>query len=198
MANDRNDALKDYVEVNVRIERFHAKYPNGRIDTEVNIIETQPREVLVKANVYRDINDMVPSATGHAHEVHGSSYINRTSFIENAETSAVGRALAILGFEIKKSVASREEVANAQHQQTQPAQPAQPAAQASDKPSEAQIKMLNVKAAQCGYTKTDAHLLIELISKHLGYKIEGLADVKKADVNKLAEFLGGHKKHAAG
>jgi hypothetical protein len=195
LANERNDALKDYVEVNVRIERFWAKYPNGRIDTQINFLEgTTPQEVLVKANEYPDIADSVPGATGHAHEVHGSSYINRTSFIENAETSAVGRAIAILGFEIKKSVASREEVANAQHQQTQTPQPVQSAPQASDKPSEAQIKMLNVKAAQCGYTKTDAHVLIEIISKQLGYKIEGLADVKKADVNKLAEFLGGHKK----
>ena len=50
-------------------------------------------------------------------EKEGSSYINKTSHIENCETSAVGRALAMLGFEIKKSVASKEEVENARLQQ---------------------------------------------------------------------------------
>lgn len=195
MANERNDALKDYVEVNVRIEKFHAKYPNGRIDTEVMFLNNEhPKEVLVKANVYRDINDAFPAATGHAHEVHGSSYINRTSFIENGETSAIGRALAILGFEIKKSVASREEVQNAQAQQRQPVEVPKPQPTATDAPSEAQIKMLNQKAAACGYTKADVHVLIEAITQHLGYKVDKLGDVKKSDVNKLAEFLAQHKK----
>ena len=50
-------------------------------------------------------------------EKEGSTYINKTSHIENCETSAVGRALAMLGFEIKKSVASKEEVENAKIQQ---------------------------------------------------------------------------------
>ena len=197
MANDRTDALKDYVEVNVRIEKFHQKYPNGRIDTEVMFVEgTQPKEVLVKANVYRDITDAFPSATGHAHEVHGSSYINRTSFIENAETSAVGRALAILGFEIKKSVASREEVANAQHQQTQPPQPAPqvPLEHQSQFPTDSQIKMLNVKLKNCGYTKDDVPVILEVVSKFLGYTIKQLTDIKKADVTRLAEYLTEHKK----
>ena len=69
----------------------------------------------------RDREDTRP-ATGHAYEKEGSSFINKTSYIENCETSAVGRALAMLGFEIKKSIASREEVENAklQQQSTQP------------------------------------------------------------------------------
>jgi hypothetical protein len=83
MAYEKNDALKDYVEVNVRIERFWAKYPNGRIETQVTLLPTEPQEVLIKADVYREIGDAVPAATGHAHEVKGSSYINKTSFIEN-------------------------------------------------------------------------------------------------------------------
>ena len=199
MANDRNDALKDYVEVNVRIDKFHQKYPNGRIETEVNIIDAQPREVLVKASVFRDITDMVPSATGHAHEVHGSSYINRTSFIENAETSAVGRALAILGFEIKKSVASREEVANAQHQQqSKPQQPKpnneKPLEHQSQYPSDAQLKMLNQKLMACGYTGEDKAVVFKLIGDFLGYEIKQLLEIKKSDVTKLAEYLAKHKK----
>ena len=47
-------------------------------------------------------NSEVPASTGYAYEKEGSSFINKTSALENCETSAVGRALAILGFEIKK------------------------------------------------------------------------------------------------
>lgn len=109
--NNKKDSLKDYVEVNVRVERFHEKYPYGRIHTE--IVSWKDEIVVMKAEVYRDIKDEFPAATGHAYEKEGSSFINKTSALENCETSAVGRALALLGFEIKKSIASKEEVENA-------------------------------------------------------------------------------------
>lgn len=106
--------LNDYVQVNERIEKFYEKYPEGSIQTE--IIMNDNGMVIFKAYAYRNNEDTRP-ATGHAMEKEGSSYINKTSHIENCETSAVGRALAMLGFEIKKSVASREEVENAKLQQ---------------------------------------------------------------------------------
>ena len=106
--------LNDYVQVNERIEKFYEKYPEGSIQTE--IIANENGVVIFKAYAYRNQEDTKP-ATGHAMEKEGSTYINKTSHIENCETSAVGRALAMLGFEIKKSVASREEVENAKLQQ---------------------------------------------------------------------------------
>lgn len=106
----KQDMLKDYVEVNVRIERFYEKYPEGSIQTEITHLDNE--KVIVKAYTYRDREDTRP-ATGHAMEREGSSFINKTSHIENCETSAVGRALALFGFEVKKSVASKEEVENA-------------------------------------------------------------------------------------
>lgn len=196
MANDRQDALKDYVEVNVRIERFYQKYPNGRINTHIE--SNDNGVVIMKADVYRDMSDAFPSSTGHAYEKEGSSYINKTSYIENCETSAVGRALAILGFEIKKSVASKEEVANAQHQQnqTQPQQPkpTQGTADTATFPSEAQMKMINAKLANCGYGKGDMPTILSVITKAIGYDVKTLTDIKKADINRLAEFLTTHKK----
>ncbi|MFL6227304.1 MAG: hypothetical protein ACJ741_00840, partial [Pyrinomonadaceae bacterium] len=66
--------------------------------------------VLMRAEVYRANDDAAPAATGHAFEVRGESYVNKTSYIENAETSSVGRALALLGFEVKRGIASREEL----------------------------------------------------------------------------------------
>lgn len=102
--------LDEYVTVNERIMKFYEKYPEGRIVTE--IISWQDGVIVMKATVYRDSNN-IPAATGHAYEKEGSSFINQTSALENAESSATGRALAMLGFEIKKSIASYEEVANA-------------------------------------------------------------------------------------
>lgn len=102
--------LDEYVTVNERIMKFYEKYPEGRIVTE--IISWQDGVIVMKATVYRD-NNNIPAATGHAYEKEGSSFINQTSALENAESSATGRALAMLGFEIKKSIASYEEVVNA-------------------------------------------------------------------------------------
>lgn len=110
-----NFNLSDYIEVNVRIEKFWKDHPKGRIETEIKAIDDI--RVLIQAKVYRDSKDEHPSATGHAEEIRDASYINKTSAVENGETSAVGRALAILGYEIKKSVASKEEVQNAVEQQ---------------------------------------------------------------------------------
>jgi hypothetical protein len=106
--------VSDYVQVNERIEKFYEKYPEGSIQTEIQSIIDGV--VIFKAYAYRDREDTRP-ATGHAYEKENSSFINKTSYIENCETSAVGRALAMLGFEIKKSIASKEEVENAKLQQ---------------------------------------------------------------------------------
>lgn len=205
MGFDKNDALKDYVEVHVRIERFWQRFPNGRIQTEIQFHPTEQSTVIVRADIYRDLADTMPAATGHAYEKEGSSFINRTSYIENCETSAVGRALAIMGFEIKKSIASKEEVANAILQQEQKTAPKmEPATEKQQEPSETkdngtfptegQIKLIFAKLSKSGYTKTDGELIKKVISELLGYTIAQLTDIKRTDINKVAEFLSNHKK----
>jgi hypothetical protein len=111
----RENALKDYITVNERIMKFYELYPEGRIVP--SIIQWNDGVVVVRTEVYRNAHDQLPSAVGHAYEKEGSSFINKTSALENCETSSVGRALALLGLEIKKSIASYEEVANAKLQQ---------------------------------------------------------------------------------
>ena len=106
---------KDYVEVNERIKAFWKLCPEGRIDTEILVLENGM--CVIKATVYEDKQDGTPRATGIAYEKEGSTFINKTSFIENCETSAVGRALGIAGIGIDTSVASSEEVQNAILQQ---------------------------------------------------------------------------------
>ena len=115
--NKMDDRLKDYIQVNERIMKFWELYPNGRIHNE--IVSWQDGILIMRTTVWKDKNDAFPSANGHAYEKEGSSYINSSSLLENAETSSAGRALALIGLEIKRSVASKEEVANAIHQQEQ-------------------------------------------------------------------------------
>lgn len=103
---------KDYAEVNQRIKAFRMVYPTGTIQTE--IIEMINGTVTMKATVG---DSGIVLATGLAQEKEDSSFINKTSYIENCETSAVGRALGMAGFGIDTSVASYEEVANAIEQQ---------------------------------------------------------------------------------
>lgn len=118
---------KQYSEVNQRIKAFRMVYPTGTIETEmvsnengVCIFKAKvgytktvvDKETGVLADVYTLLG------TGTAYEKENSTFINKTSYIENCETSALGRALGMAGFGIDTSVASAEEVQNAMANQT--------------------------------------------------------------------------------
>lgn len=107
---------KEYVEVNQRIKAFRMLFPDGAITTE--IISHADGVVIFKATVSDDLGRVL--GTGTAYEKEGSTFINKTSYIENCETSAVGRALAMCGIGIDASVASKEEVENAKLNQDKP------------------------------------------------------------------------------
>lgn len=118
----QNDRLKDYVPVAERIEAFYKEYPQGRINTHIVEHDAERGFILMRAEVYRNPDDAMPSATGHAYEIRGEGHVNKTSYIENCETGCVGRALAMCGFEVKRGIASREEMEKVQrHQSTKPA-----------------------------------------------------------------------------
>ena len=104
---------KEYVPVNERIRAFREAYKGYRLVSE--IISHDNGIVIMKAEVMDDRGEVI--ATGHAYEREGSTYINKTSYIENCETSAWGRALANLGIGIDANIASYEEVASAMKQQ---------------------------------------------------------------------------------
>ena len=111
---------KEYAEVNQRIKAFRMCYPTGSIITEM--LSNENGICIIKATVgYTDEQgSFVILSNGTAYEKENSSFINKTSYIENCETSAVGRALGMAGFGIDTSVASYEEVANAINNQGQP------------------------------------------------------------------------------
>lgn len=122
-----NDAIKStdiqgkaYAEVNQRIKAFRMVYPEGFIVTEM--VSNENGVCIFKATVgfYGEDGEPMTIGTGTAYEKEGSSFINKTSYIENCETSAVGRALGMAGFGIDTSVASFEEVSNAIANQGEP------------------------------------------------------------------------------
>lgn len=120
---------KDYAEVNQRIKAFRMLYPEGFILTEM--VSNEDKVCVMRARVgYYDDGGHVILATGTAYEKETPGTINETSYIENCETSAVGRALGMLGLGIDTAVASAEEVQNAINNQEQPKEekkPLQPA-----------------------------------------------------------------------
>ena len=101
---------KEYRTVGKRIADFRAIKPDHEISTEV--LSTTDL-VLVKATIKDPDGKVI--ATGHAEELRGSTNINKTSALENAETSAVGRCLAFTGMG-GTEIASADEVVNAQSQ----------------------------------------------------------------------------------
>lgn len=109
---------KDYVMVNERIKELKRLYPDYSIVTEIEHLED--KMCVVKAMILDAEGN--PKATGHAYEREGSTPINRTSFIENAETSAVGRAIGFMNIGIDTSICSAEELAIAISQQETPEQ----------------------------------------------------------------------------
>ena len=104
---------KEYVEVNERLIYFRKNFPNFSLTSEV--LEKTEKSILILATISNDEGKVI--ATGMAEEEKGSTFINKTSYVENCETSAWGRALANFGIGLETSVASADEVQNAIAQQ---------------------------------------------------------------------------------
>ena len=126
LLKEANDTLakvdikgKDYVPVSERIKAFRTIYPRGQILTE--IIGLDNGVCTMKASVFDDEGHLL--GTGHSQEKEGSTFINKTSFIENCETSCIGRALGSCGIGLDNGFASFEEVANAKIQQGEKVEP---------------------------------------------------------------------------
>lgn len=103
---------REYETVALRVQKFKSAYPNHALTTEV--LTRDEDCVVMKASIYNPDGRLI--ATGHAEEYRKSSTINKTSALENAETSAIGRALAAFGLG-GTEFATADEVANAIGQQ---------------------------------------------------------------------------------
>lgn len=158
---------KDYAEVNQRIKAFRMVHPNGAITTD--IVSLENGVVTMKATIYDEESRVI--GTGTAQEKESSSFINKTSFIENCETSAVGRALGMCGFGIDVSIASYEEVANAIENQNKAEE---------EKPSKLHIDALIETANMKGVA------IDRLLKK---YGIEKIEDISMAQYSECARGL---------
>lgn len=165
-----NDAIKttnikgkEYAEVNQRIKAYRMVYPTGTIKTDM--INNENGICIFRA-IVTDGNDNV-LATGTAYEKENSTFINKTSYIENCETSAVGRALGMCGFGIDTSVASADEVQNAINNQ-------------EVKNDNEKLELISKLMHLVNSTKTDLDKLLEF------YKAKSTADMK---VEQLKEAI---------
>lgn len=170
--NDRltrtNIKGRQYINVAQRIQGFWELYPQGRIVTEM--VADDGKRCVFKAEAY----DMAEGgagllATGHAYEVNSGRGVNATSYIENCETSAVGRALGMLGIGSTDSIASADEVMNAQQRQAQAAKTAQKPAPAPQ-PQQDPLKAAKVRLW---------HALQNYAAEHGGIADQLLEGVKK-------------------
>lgn len=100
-----------YAPVSERVRLFWTAYPNGRITTR--LVSRSERDVVFVACVYRSPDEAKPAATGWAAEREGDGEVNAVACLENTETSAVGRALANLGFTAARERPSLEEMERA-------------------------------------------------------------------------------------
>lgn len=102
----------DYVQVNERIAAFFDRYPDGSIVADPpSVVELGERVFIAcTARVYRTADDPRPAQASAWEPFPGRTNFTKDSEAMNAETSAVGRAIALLGFEVKRSVATREDV----------------------------------------------------------------------------------------
>lgn len=122
---------KPYEAVASRLARFRYDHSTARIDNLIHTV-TETR-VIIRCEVYSDSGELL--ASGHAEEIRDSSHINQTSALENAETSALGRALGIAGYDACNNVASADEVSSAVSQQSSPSSAPRPAPTLSREPA---------------------------------------------------------------
>lgn len=103
---------KDYVLVSDRVLYFNEQFENGCIETKL-LSDVGSDLVVVQAIVTPDVGVPTRVFTGYSQEKVGDGFINKTSALENAETSAVGRALAMMGIGVIESIASVDEITKA-------------------------------------------------------------------------------------
>ena len=158
---------KQYVEVNERIKFFRqeTQYKNWGIVTDFPVLDSE--QAMCRCSIVTPEGVVV--AQGHAHEERSASNINKTSYVENCETSAVGRALAMLGIGIDTSVASANEVEDAIAKQQ--ALVDNPQVQKLSKKLDAPVENIMDKAVGYIKTQTDKRKAYDAVIKKHGSQL---------------------------
>jgi len=166
---------KDYATVAYRLTCFRQLHPDGIIVTTLQ--KDDDGVIVMKSEIWLDRSDGLPIATGWAEEVRGSSNINKTSALENCETSAVGRALGFAGFGSAEQIASADEVEVAIARQAEECATARQTARvmAEKKITEKQRKALEAYIDTCD----DGDIKLRKVLEY--YKIDNLSEMAKED-----------------
>ena len=166
---------KAYVQVNTRILAFRELFPMGQILTE--ILSNENGVCLMRATITDGQEHVL--GVGHAYEKETSSFINKTSYIENCETSAVGRALAMVGIGTDASMCSAEELVNAitnQKNDDESKMKAKADEVAKQKISEGKVNALKARCDEDGVS-------VEKLCS--AYKVKNLEDVTEAQLSNM-------------
>jgi len=151
----------EYATVAERLVQFWKDCPRGRIMTFMEIDDGT--RVLMRGELYADIGDPVPTTTGWAEEVRGSSMVNKTSAVENCETSLCGRLLANYMYKGSKNRASLEEIVKVYRQGGELSASGPTTSTNSEGPTMKQLAMLRAKNWEGAVpeTKREASQLID-------------------------------------
>lgn len=145
--------MSDYVEVHDRIAAFYEKHPEGSLQSGWEFHELGGQTVIVvEARAYRTPDDPHPGIGLASEPVPGKTPYTRDSELMNAETSAWGRAIAALGFEVKRGIASANEVRNRQGNGS---------SSGAWKPSDKQLNLIERKVKEGGAKGGDLALLTD-------------------------------------
>lgn len=168
---------KEYRTVARRIEDFRSKYSSWSIQTDV--VARDDAEVVVKATILDDQGRVI--STGYAEESRAASKINKTSALENAETSAVGRALAFFG-DAGTEIASADEVAGAIQQQGAPAEISVTVADLRKLMADTETD----EAAVVGWATEQQHTTLDTVPPTYFPKLKAALDKKSERIKKEA------------
>jgi len=163
--------LETYETVESRLVKFWKDHPNGRLFTE--LVFHDERRFIVKAEIYFDKDDLNPTATGYAEEIVGASPVNRTSALENGETSAIGRSLANCNYASQGKRASREEMEKVQRYQEEPRKAPKSKEAKVYAPEQIAAATMALSEVQIAQNITEARRIWDLYKDLLDVPVEG-------------------------
>jgi hypothetical protein len=141
---------------------------------------------IVRSVIWKHRDDAHPTATGYAHEIHTDRGVNATSFVENCETSSLGRCLANMGFATQGKRPSREEMQKVERQGGQVAPSAQVHTPSGAFATPKQIGYIKKLAKDKGM---DDLALLEMIQLNLDDDSAVLEMLKTHEASKIIERL---------
>jgi hypothetical protein len=176
--------LSNYETVETRLARFWEQYPDGRVET--TLMNYDGDSCIVRTVVWKHRDDANPTATGYAHEIHTDRGVNMTSFIENCETSSLGRCLSNMGLAKQGARPSREEMQKVERLGGAPQPTGKTHTPSGAFATPKQIGYIKKLAKDGGY---DDLRLLELIQRELNSDEAMLELLKSHEASRIIEVL---------